>query len=500
MEPVLRRIDPLGPLFAILGLGVFLIHGYGGVLTRDLSLYAYSGQQLADGVAPYVSVMNRAGPLAHVVPGIGAIVAGWLGTDDVLTQRVVMTILSMITVWLMYVIGRDLFRSRSAGAIAATTLLTIQGFMLYATGGPREKTTMVLMVTLAVWAILHRRWGWAGVFVSLATLTWQPAFFFGIVMAVAAMTFKRRELARSLGWVCLGGAIPAVLTMVVWAVWGAFGDLIDGFVLINAQYTDQTGIIGFIQGEPSSMYDGFGPSLWVLLLGLVLAVVNAAVRWRTAEDRQSPEVRAQVAIGVGVLFSLLWSFKAFNGWADAMFVVPVAVLGFTAGVSWLVHRLPRPAALATAYCVLALVLAGINASYQSVDALPTQRVVVDDVFRIAGPDATVASVGGPMPLVLEHETNPVKYQMFLNGFDDYVNDTYPGGLRGLAATLDSYQPTFITMDYPQFYDWIQPMIDRDYVEIGTSADLTWFARTDLGQDKIDQLKQAVAAHPIPERP
>ena len=33
VEPVLRRIDPLGPLFALLGLGVFLIHGYGGVLT-----------------------------------------------------------------------------------------------------------------------------------------------------------------------------------------------------------------------------------------------------------------------------------------------------------------------------------------------------------------------------------------------------------------------------------------------------------------------------------
>jgi len=158
------------------------------------------------------------------------------------------------------------------------------------------------------------------------------------------------------------------------------------------------------------------------------------------------------------------------------------------------------APLATAYCVLALVFAGINASYQSVDALPTQRVVVADVFKIAGPDATVVSVGGPMPLVLEHQTNPVKYQMFLNGFDDYVNDTYPGGLAGLADRLDSYQPTFVTMDYPQFYDWIQPMIAREYVEIGVSADLTWFARTDLGQDKIDQLKKAVADHPIPERP
>jgi hypothetical protein len=90
--------------------------------------------------------------------------------------------------------------------------------------------------------------------------------------------------------------------------------------------------------------------------------------------------------------------------------------------------------------------------------------------------------------------------MFLNGFDDYVDDTYPGGLAGLADTLDSYQPTFITMDYPQFYDWIRPLIDREYVEIGTSADLTWFARTDLGQDKIDQLKQVVADHPIPARP
>jgi hypothetical protein len=497
---VLRRIDPLGPLFAVLGLGVFLINGYGGVLTRDLSLYAYSGQQFADGVAPYVSVMNRAGPLAHVVPGIGAIIAGWLGTDDVLTQRVVMTVLSMITVWLVYVIGRDMFRSRSAGAIAATTLLTIQGFMLYATGGPREKTTMVLMVTLAVWAILHRRWGWAGAFISLATLTWQPAFFFGIVMAVAAMSFTRRDLVRSLARVCVGGAIPAVVTMVGFAVWGAFGALVDGFLLINARYTDQTGIIGFVQGEPSSMYDGFGPSLWVLLLGLVLAVVNAVALWRRAEDRQSPEIRAQIAIGVGVVFSLLWSFKAFNGWADAMFVVPVAVLGFTAGVHWLVQRLPRSPAVATAYCALALVLAGINAGYQSVAALPAQRVVVHDVFEIAGSDATVASVGGPMPLVLAHKTNPVKYQMFLNGFDDYVDDTYPGGLAGLADTLDSYQPTFITMDYPQFYDWIRPLIDREYVEIGTSADLTWFARTDLGQDKIDQLKQVVADHPIPARP
>ena len=124
---MLRRIDPLGPLVAILGFGVFLLHGYDNTLARDLALYSYSGQQLADGVPPYVSVMNRAGPLAHVVPGIGAVLADWFGKDVVLTQRFVMTLLSVATVWVIYLIGRDLFRSRAAGALAATTAELLAG-------------------------------------------------------------------------------------------------------------------------------------------------------------------------------------------------------------------------------------------------------------------------------------------------------------------------------------------------------------------------------------
>lgn len=499
---MLRRIDPLGPLFALASVVVFLLQGYGGVLTRDLSLYAYSGQQFADGVAPYVSVMNRAGPLAHIVPGLGAIIAGWLGTDDVITQRVVMTVLSVITVWLIYLTGRDLFRARTAGAIAATTLLTIQGFMLYATGGPREKTTMVLMVVLVIHAVTHRRWLWAGIAISLATLTWQPAFFVGLVTALAAVPWRpRRGLPTSIGKICLGGAIPAVLTMVLFAAWGAFGDLIDGFVLINARYTDQSGIISFFQDKPGSIYSGFGHSQWVLLLGLVGAVVNAAVQWRKAPDRSDPAVRAQIAVGVGVVFSLLWSLRAFNGWADAMFVVPAAVLGFTAGVLWLVRRAPRPTPVAAAYCVLALVLAGANASYTSTDALPVQGVVVDDLFQIAGPDATVASIGGPLPLVLEHRTNPVKYQMFLDGFDRYVDDTYPGGLDGLARHLAAEHPTFLTMDYPHRYKgWLAPLLDQGYERLGTSADATWFVRDELGHDKIHQMRRVITDHPIPSRP
>src|SRR5215207_3595231 len=84
---LVRRVDPWGPLFALAGTVIFLLHGFGGTLTRDLALYAYSGQQFAEGEPPYVSVLNRAGPLAHIVPGIGAAFARVVGTDALLTQR-----------------------------------------------------------------------------------------------------------------------------------------------------------------------------------------------------------------------------------------------------------------------------------------------------------------------------------------------------------------------------------------------------------------------------
>ncbi|MGB6004187.1 MAG: hypothetical protein WBG36_06170, partial [Ornithinimicrobium sp.] len=173
----MRRVDPWGLAVAAIGAAVFLLQGFGGVLSRDRGLYAYAGQQFADGVPPYEGVLNRAGPLAHMVPGFGAMIARALGTDDLLTMRVMMMVLTVLTVWLTYFLGRDMFGSRVAGVVAAATLLSSRAVVIYAGGGPREKTTMVLLVVCALLAIAHRRWGWAGVATALATLTWQPAFF-----------------------------------------------------------------------------------------------------------------------------------------------------------------------------------------------------------------------------------------------------------------------------------------------------------------------------------
>ena len=92
-----RRLDPLGPAVALLAGVLFLLRGFDGMLTRDLALYAYAGQRVADGVPPYVGVMNRSGPLAHLVPGAGAWVGDVLDVDDLLAITIIIGSLGLVT-------------------------------------------------------------------------------------------------------------------------------------------------------------------------------------------------------------------------------------------------------------------------------------------------------------------------------------------------------------------------------------------------------------------
>ena len=81
-------LDPITPLVGLVALVVYSLHGFGGVLNRDLGVYAYAGQQFADGVPPYEGILNRAGPLAHMLPGVGMVAGRLVGVDDVTSARV----------------------------------------------------------------------------------------------------------------------------------------------------------------------------------------------------------------------------------------------------------------------------------------------------------------------------------------------------------------------------------------------------------------------------
>jgi hypothetical protein len=229
----------------------------------------------------------------------------------------------------------------------------------------------------------------------------------------------------------------------------------------------------------------------VLAIGLPAAVITAIVLLRRPGWRDDPRARTRIGFGVGIVVALLSSLKTFNGWPDALYMVPVVVLTFAGLVHQLVTRLPARTAVTAAYCALALVLAGLNAVHTSNDKLVAQRAAVRAVFHITGEDASVISIAAPAPLVLAHKTNPVEYQMFKNGFDAYVDDAYPGGLAALAQHLGDLQPTIFVVDSQVEYRWVMPTIERDYVRVGRTADVAWWVRRDLGPTKITRLRAAL---------
>ena len=112
---------------------------------------------------------------------------------------------SVACVCLVYVLARDLFRSRGGGLVAATAFLGFNGFLALATFGPREKTPMVLFLLVALLAMRHRRWATFGVFVALGTLTWQPVFFVLLVIGLVAIVLMPSGRLAALLRVVIGG-------------------------------------------------------------------------------------------------------------------------------------------------------------------------------------------------------------------------------------------------------------------------------------------------------
>jgi len=484
-----RRPDPLIWLSCAAALVVYLLHGFDGRLTRDLGVYSYGGQQVAEGVPPYVAIVNRAGPLGHLIPGIGVVVGRAIGADDVLAMRVLSMLLAIACIGLTYLLGRDLFRSRLAGIAAAAAMLCTQGFITYATYGPREKTAMVLFVLCGLLAMLKQRWGTTGFFIALATLTWQPVFLAAIAgAAVAAFLGLRTGRFRALVRLAVGGLIPTVITVGAYAAIGELQVFLDDFLLINAQYTKQVSLLDSPAYLWQLMDDAYGWSLWVFIVGSLAQLVLTGIVISRRERRRGPEGAALVGTGVMFVVGVLWSLKAFNGWPDAFFLLPGAALGI-AGIAVVLARwLPSRAAVAVVlvWAVAATAMAVDYSVSSRDDTLDGQRADVEAAMKLLPADTTMLSVEAPEPLVLAHLRNISRYQLLGNGLLDYLDATWPGGSMGYGRWVAEQAPTVIAVGSDQVPTWLTPTLEN-YRRVGRSVGWLWYVRRDVGPETLDAL-------------
>src|SRR5215207_3823988 len=223
------------PLF-IFALAAFVygLYGFDGVLLRDYSIYLYSGQRMAEGVPPYVSIFDHKGPLSPMLAGLGVMLSEGLNWDDIYTVRLVFFTTGCFTVVAVYLLGKSVFRSQAVGFFGALTFLGFYAYGYQTASGPEPKTPMVLFQALSLLLTSQKRWFWAGIFGSLAFLVWQPMGIFAVVTFVLAITRPREERYSATLRALAGMATPLVAIVAYYYYHDALDDLLDGVFLFNA--------------------------------------------------------------------------------------------------------------------------------------------------------------------------------------------------------------------------------------------------------------------------
>ena len=484
-------VDPV--LVGLVGLVVYALHGYDGTLSRDLGIFVYGGEHVAQGVPPYAGIFNSVGPLADALPGLAIWVGNLVGADPVLAARVGFTVLAAGCCALLCVLARDAFGSRAAGLVAPAVFLTFEEFLRLASDGPREKTAMVLFLLATLLLLGRRRWFLAGAATALATLTWQPVLLPAVAGAAVALLGARAGRLRGAATYVLGGAVP---TAAVVAFYAARGDLrlaIDGFVTVNAQDTSQPSLLTS-PAVRTDLWYGYHQSLLVLLVGLAaLLVVTAAA----APDavRQEPGAVAVASLGAAGLAATAWTTAVINGAPDLFVVLPFGALGAAGAAAAVVRRL-RPGlgrSLVAAVTVTAVTAAAAEAVGTRNDMLDRQRADVAAVLAAARPGATVLTVNAPEVLAIARRDNPTRYQLFDPPMQAFLDRSTRGGLKGYAAYIARTHPTLVAIPARLHASWLEPVLSADYVQAGHGPTWTWYVARAAGPAEAIAVRAANAS-------
>jgi hypothetical protein len=482
----------------LVAFSIYALHGYNGLLGRDLALFTYGGERVAKGTPPYVGVFNSVGPLSDGIPGV----AVWLGhlvdVGPVLSTRVLFTALSALCCALLCVLARDTFGSRGAGLLAPAIFVTFERFLELATDGPREKTAMVLFLLAALILVGRRRWLAAGVLTALATLTWQPVFLVALAAVAVGIVISGKNRVGSFVRFLVGGAIPSAITVGGFQVAHALGIAWNGFYIVNAEYTSQASAISQPVVLWSKLWEDFHLTLLIALVGLPAMLVlsaRALPSVRRTAGADSPVPHRLVTVGAGCLAGCAWTISVINGGPDIFELLPFAALGVAGVIVLAVAHVPHRLGMVG---VAALVCVGlVGATVESVVTrnygLLIQRADISAVLDTQPLDATIFSMEAPQVPAIAGRANIWRWQMFDPRMLNYLDHTQPGGLAAMAHRLAAARPTFLAIATRYTGTWQAGVVRRDYWRVGHAPGWTWYLSRTAGLHAFDRARAANAA-------
>jgi 4-amino-4-deoxy-L-arabinose transferase-like glycosyltransferase len=435
-----------GVLSLAIGIVLFTRFSIYGNLWRDEAIYAYGGQQLANGVPVYLGIFDPKPPLPTFLTALGVLLGRLFGTDGLLTMRAEFFVFGLLAVVAIYWLGLKLWRSPLAALAGAVVFASFKGFAQDALPGPDAKTPGIFLAVLSLGLLVRRRWFLAGVVGSLAFLDWQPLGVYAAAAVVAALLAGGEEPRWKRGARAVAGvAAPLVATVLFLAIDGGLSQFIEasfkfpltglhrGHVTLLGNLRQIHKIVNRYYGDTRVLFWG-GLALLVVVLGAWL------VRRRARPERVFP---AAVVLGTFAALGLA-SVADFQGYPDLFPLLPYAAVA---------PRLDAPrtrrAAGAVALAGVAL-LAVLSFNWYSGPepglSLHAERANAGRIERALDPGERLYVLGDPTPLVLTERRNPVRWIYLGSGVDRWAIKHDFGSLAGWKANILQVNPPIVLVN------------------------------------------------------
>ncbi len=274
---------------ALLAVVVARVRLAGLPLERDEGEYAYSGQLLLLGIAPYKLAYTMKLP---GTAGAYALIMSLLGQSST-AIHLGLALVNLVTIALVYLLARELFRP--IGGAAAAGCYSVLSLMPQVLGTAAHATHFVVLFSVAGSLLLRRsldRKSFRVIFASgllfgLGVLMKQPgAFFalFGLVFLALHDWRSRFELktmlSRSLSFV-IGASIPCLVTaLLLWNA-GVFGKFWFWIFKYATEYGSEVTLSEGFQLFAGHIFGVIGTAwpIWALgFAGLVALALDRALR------------------------------------------------------------------------------------------------------------------------------------------------------------------------------------------------------------------------------
>jgi hypothetical protein len=191
----------------------------------DTAIYDYIAQSVLRGQMPYRDVVDIKWPAAAHLSALAMLVGKPLGIRDLIAVRLLNIFLVGSLSALIFLVTETYLRSRKAAVIAFLLPLMLPRFADWMVAGTEPKLALIVFGMLSLLLLARDQPFWAGLFSMLACLSWQPGLMFtGVTVLIFSRYLTSWRDMRAIK-AMIGAIIPLAVTVLYFALRGAFDDL-----------------------------------------------------------------------------------------------------------------------------------------------------------------------------------------------------------------------------------------------------------------------------------